>query len=303
MPVLIKGAILILGFLTFATVIVWSVRFKEVTELKKRIKAWWLMAGIFLFAVLLKNTNLTLVVFCVLSLLAMKEYLKISNIPGQHNPVIPWSFFIIIIQYYWIVIDWYGMFVIFIPIYAFLFISIRLILTKNPCGFLNSSAKIQWGLLAFGLGLSHTAYLAKLPSVNNTALDGRCLLLFLVIITELNDVSQYIWGKSMGKKKILPQISPKKTWEGFFGGVITSIAIGMIIRFLTPFSLIETIFISLTIAVSGFFGDLAMSALKRDKGIKDFSKAIPGHGGVLDRLDSICYSAPVFFHIVRYFYY
>ncbi len=301
------GAIFVLLFLIIASFAAWLLaKLKpkgDWQELQKRIKAWWVMAIIFLAAVSLNIKQIPLVLFCLVSLLAMREYLRIFDLPKQHQPIIFWTFFIIIIQYYWIFIDWYGMFTIFIPIYAFIFLSIRLIFTKDPKDFLNSIAKIQWGLLIFGLGLSHLGYLVNLGFIKGTAIDGRCLLLFLVILTETNDVAQYIWGRLFGRTKIAPHTSPKKTWEGFIGGVITVPLIGILMRFLTPFSLGVVIVISLGISVVGFFGDLVMSALKRDRGIKDFSTAIPGHGGILDRMDSICYTAPLFFHVVRYWYY
>jgi phosphatidate cytidylyltransferase len=132
--------------------------------------------------------------------------------------------------------------------------------------------------------------------------DGRTLVLFLVFVTEMSDVLQYVWGKLLGRHKILPTISPNKTWEGFLGGVLSAALLSLTIRFLTPFPVWETLAVSLLIGVVGFFGGAVMSAVKRDLGTKDFGTLIPGHGGVLDRVDSLCYAAPVFFHYVRYFY-
>ena len=307
LPEVVRGGVLVLVFLTLGTIISFALKFlnpnNDFSKLLQRMKAWWVMVVLFLGAVLLNNHNMPLILFCTVSILAMKEFLGIFNIPKHHRSVYFWIFFIIIIQYYWIVVDWYGMFTIFIPIFAFLFLQIRLMLTKNPKDFLDSLSRIQWGLLAFGLGLSHLGYLVRLGPVGSSAVDGRCLLLFLVILTETNDVSQYIWGKTLGKRKIIPDISPNKTWGGFLGGMVTTPLIGLGLRFLTPFSIAQTVAIALAISLIGFFGDLVMSTLKRDKGIKDFSATIPGHGGILDRMDSICFTAPLFFHLVRYFYY
>jgi phosphatidate cytidylyltransferase len=195
------------------------------------------------------------------------------------------------------------MFIIFIPVYVFLFIPVRLVLTEDTKGFLASTASIHWGLMAFVFGLSHLAFLSTMPMVAGLEVGGPTLLLFLVIVTEMNDVFQFIWGKSIGRRKIMPRVSPNKTAEGFWGGILTTTVGSLFLRFLTPFGVVETLFFSFLIAVMGFFGDVVMSAIKRDVGIKDFGHCIPGHGGALDRVDSLCYTAPLFFHLIRYFYY
>jgi phosphatidate cytidylyltransferase len=233
----------------------------------------------------------------------LKEYVTILDTRRADHRALFWSFLIIPIQYYWVGIQWYGMFIIFIPVYMFLFLPMRLVLAKETAGFLASTSKIHWGLMAFVFGLSHLAYLLVMPQVPGSHANGQSLLLFLVILTELNDVFQYLWGKTLGRRKILPTVSPKKTWEGFLGGVLTTLALSLLLRFLTPFDVKAALLIGLVIAVSGFCGDVVMSAVKRDAGVKDFGGLIPGHGGMLDRVDSLCYTAPLFFHIVRYFYY
>jgi phosphatidate cytidylyltransferase len=126
--------------------------------------------------------------------------------------------------------------------------------------------------------------------------------LFLVFVVEMSDVLQYIWGKTLGRHKIIPAVSPNKTWEGFIGGIASAMLLSLAIRFLTPFSIKETLLVSFLITVAGFCGGAVMSAVKRDFGVKDFGSMIPGHGGMLDRVDSLCYAAPIFFHYVRYFY-
>ena len=118
-----------------------------------------------------------------------------------------------------------------------------------------------------------------------------------------NDIMQFIWGKLLGRHKILPKVSPNKTWEGFLGGVISTTVIGYFLGFLTPLSAPNVILVSALLAIAGFSGDVVISAIKRDKGIKDMGNSIPGHGGVFDRIDSLSYTAPVFFHLVYYIAY
>ena len=178
----------------------------------------------------------------------------------------------------------------------------RLVLAKETAGFVASASQIQWGLMAFVFGLSHMAYLLTVPQLKDSQATGRMLVLFLVFVVEMSDVLQYIWGKTLGRHKIIPTVSPNKTWEGFIGGVASAILLSLAIRFLTPFSVAETLVVSLFITVAGFCGGAVMSAVKRDFGVKDFGSVIPGHGGMLDRVDSLCFAAPIFFHYVRYFH-
>ena len=126
------------------------------------------------------------------------------------------------------------------------------------------------------------------------------LLLFLAVVVQMSDVLQYVFGKTLGKHKVVPDVSPNKTWEGLIGGVVSASLIGMGLWWSTPFSPWAALVISLVITIMGFAGGLVMSAIKRDRGIKDFGNMIQGHGGIMDRIDSLCFSAPVFFHIIRY---
>jgi phosphatidate cytidylyltransferase len=132
--------------------------------------------------------------------------------------------------------------------------------------------------------------------------EGAKLLLFLVIVVQASDVLQYVYGKLFGRRKIAPAVSPNKTWEGFAGGIATATLLGTALWWATPFTPLEAAGMSLVTTLMGFAGGLVMSAIKRDAGVKDFGAAIAGHGGILDRIDSICFAAPVFFHLVRYFF-
>ena len=128
------------------------------------------------------------------------------------------------------------------------------------------------------------------------------MLFYFVLVVQASDVLQYIWGKLFGKHKIAPTVSPNKTWEGFLGGVATATLLGTALWWATPFTLWKAAGMSLAITLMGFVGGLVMSAIKRDRGVKDYGTLIEGHGGVMDRIDSLCFSAPVFFHLTRYFF-
>jgi len=269
-------------------------------ELVQRTKSWWIMLGIFTLAFVF-NRTISFFFLGFMSFLALKEFF--SMIPTRHadRSVLFWAYIAIPIQYYWASAGWFGMFIIFIPVYMFLFIPFRLLLSQQTSGFLKSVGTIQWGLMMTVFALSHMAYLLALPDITNVPMTGAGFLLYLVFLTQFNDVAQYTSGKLFGKHKITPVISPKKTWEGFLGGVIVTTFLAVVIHsWLTPFTVGTAIVSGLIISVAGFVGDVTISAVKRDLGIKDTGNIIPGHGGILDRVDSLTYSAPLFFHFVFY---
>lgn len=297
-------ALIVAGILVASTLIVWALKAafpaKDWKELQDRVNAWWIMAALFLGAVSVA-TWAALVFLGLLSFWALKEYVTLLKTRPADHKMLFLAFCAVPAQYYLVGIGWYGLFIIFVPVYVFLLLPFTLVLSADPKGFVASASQIQWGLMAFVFGLSHMAFLLKLD-LGGGAADGRSLLLFLVFATEMSDVLQYIWGKLLGRHKILPTISPNKTWEGFLGGIVSVAGLGALLRFLTPFSPVESILVAGGVAVAGFCGGGVMSAVKRDYGTKDFGAVIPGHGGVLDRVDSLCYAAPLFFHYVRYMY-
>ncbi|MCI5131642.1 MAG: phosphatidate cytidylyltransferase [Candidatus Electrothrix sp. EH2] len=296
----------VIGLLVCAT----SVRFilqkkhpaKDFTELRQRIRSWWIMIGLLFFA-LAGGRTLSIIFFGLLSFLALKEFLSIVPTRCADRRVIFWAYLSIPVQYYWVSIHWYGMFIIFIPVYIFLFLPVRMILTGETKGFIRSAGIIHWGTMLTVFSCSHIAYMLTFP-VKNPGAGNIGLVLFLLFMTECNDVAQYIWGKSLGRHKIIPKISPNKTWEGFVGGLATvTCCAGLAAPLLTPLSIAHGLLAGFIISVSGFMGDVVLSSVKRDLQIKDSSTLIPGHGGILDRMDSLFYTAPLFFHYTYYLYY
>jgi len=275
---------------------------KNHAELIERTKSWWIMIGIFTFA-LLTNRTVSYFFLGFISFLALKEYFSIIPTRRVDRSVLFWAYATIPIQFYLAGIAWYGMFIIFIPVYMFLFIPFRLVLSQQTEGFLKSVGTIQWGLMITVFALSHMAYLLSLPNSADMANTGAGLLLFLVFLTQFNDVAQYTTGKLFGRHKIVPAVSPNKTWEGFIGGLmVTTLLAAAIYPLLTPFTLWIAMAAGFIISAAGFVGDVTISAIKRDLMIKDTSSLIPGHGGILDRVDSLTFAAPLFFHLVYYLY-
>ncbi|WP_028870371.1 phosphatidate cytidylyltransferase [Psychromonas arctica] len=298
--------IFVVILLVTGSLIRWRLQVKnpqtDYLELKQRIQSWWWMIGI-LFGILLAPTTISIIFFALLSFLALKEFFSIMPTRQADRRILLWAYLAIPLQYYWVASNWYGMFLIFIPIYVFLFLPMRAVFIGETKGFIRSLGTIHWAVMLSVLCVSHIAYLLQLP-VKNEQAGALGLVLFLIFITQFNDVCQYIWGKTLGKHKIIPKVSPKKTWEGFIGGVITVTLIsGFVAPYLTPLTMVQGFVAGTLIAISGFVGDVVISSVKRDLAIKDSGTLIPGHGGLLDRIDSLIYTAPLFFHFLYYLHY
>jgi len=277
---------------------------KDYSELILRTKSWWVMISL-LAGSMFAGQNATIIFFGFISFLGLKEYFSMIPTRREDRRVLFWCYLAIVVQYVWVAQSWYGMFIIFIPVYMFLLIPIRMLLLGKTDGFLKSASTIQWGLMITVFGLSHAALLVTVDHTTEGDISGGFgLLLFLILLTQFNDVAQYVWGKSLGKHAIVPSVSPNKTYEGFIGGALTTVILSLLIApYLTPFSWYMALLAGLIISIGGFIGDVNISALKRDMGVKDSSSFIPGHGGVLDRVDSLSFTAPLFFHFTYYFYY
>lgn len=293
--------LIILGLLAFATALVWMFWYSN-TELKARIFSWWIIIGAFIAGTMLNHT-VAIVFFALISYLALKEYFTLIPTRRTDRRIIFYAYLSIIFQYWFAGIGWYGMFIIWIPVYLFLLLPFRQVLIGETQGFLENTSRVQWGLMMFVFGLSHLAYMISLPAIAGHDVGGKELVLYLVLLTELNDVLQYLWGKAIGRHKIIPKVSPNKTIEGFVGAFITLTALAVVFSFLTPFTTLQAMMAGMLISGAGFVGDVVISMVKRDIGVKDSGNLLPGHGGILDRVDSLTYTAPLFFHFTYYLYY
>ena len=274
---------------------------KVVANLNARINAWWVMVAVFGAALLLGPIGTT-VLFALMSFLALREFITLTPSKRGDHRALFWAFFIILpIQYVFVARQWYGMFSIFIPVYAFLFIPIRNAIAGDTERFLERTAKIQWALMVC---VYFVSYAPALLTLHIPAYEGQNakLLFFFAAIVQLSDVLQYVFGKLLGKRPVARNVSPNKTLEGFVGGILAASAVGAALWWATPFSPLAAFGMALAITLMGFFGGLTMSAIKRDRGVKDYGELLPGHGGMMDRIDSLCFAAPVFFHLTRYFY-
>jgi phosphatidate cytidylyltransferase len=272
-----------------------------VDNLKARIRAWWVMVGVVGVA-LLSGPLGSVLLFGVVSFLALREFITLTPTRRGDHRTLFWAFFVFVpAQYYLVAIQWYGLFVIFIPVYAFLFVPLRSVLAGDTQDFLARTATIQWGLMLAVYCVSHAPALQMLQ-IPGYGGRGPLLLLYLILVVQLSDVLQYVFGKTLGHRRIAPRVSPSKTWEGTVGGIAGATLVGAGLWWLTPFSPLAAAAIATAVCLAGFAGGLCMSAIKRDRGVKDFGSLIEVHGGIMDRIDSLCFAAPLFFHLVRFYY-
>jgi len=295
----------IVGLLTLSSVITFFLKrraggaSKVVTNLDSRVKAWWVMVAIF-GAALAVGWLGSVILFGLISFFALREFITLTPTRAGDHRTLFWAFFVVTpLQYYLVAMEWYGLFTILIPVYAFILVPTRSALAGDSEHFLERTAKIQWALMICVYCVSHVPALLTLRIPGYEGQNAK-LLFFFVLVVQLSDVLQYVWGKLMGRQAIVPTISPNKTVEGFWGGVLSATAIGTALWWATPFTWWQAGLFSFLLTLMGFFGGLVMSAIKRDRGVKDYGTMIEGHGGVMDRIDSLCFAAPVFFHLVRY---
>jgi phosphatidate cytidylyltransferase len=272
-----------------------------IENLNDRIQAWWVMVVLMGLALIGGKTGVTLL-FAFCSFAALREFATLTDTRRADHWALAAAFFLVLpVQYYLIWISWYGLYSIFIPVYAFLLLPIIAVLRGDTDKFLVRVAEVQWALMICVFCVSHVP---ALLSLEIPGYEGRNVLLiaFLVIVVQMSDVLQYVWGKLLGRTKIAPKLSPSKTVEGFVGGALSATAVGAGLAWMTPFTPWQAALLSFIIVLMGFFGGLVMSAIKRDRGVKDWGNLIAGHGGFIDRLDSVVFSAPIFFHVVRFFW-
>lgn len=270
-------------------------------NLNARVRAWWVMVAVFGGAVW-TGPVATNVLFALISFLALREFITLTPTRRGDHRALFWVFFVITpLNYIILGTGWYAFWIIFIPVYAFLFLAMRAALAGDCERFLERTAKVQWGLMICVYCVSHAPALLQLD-IRGYAGQNAKLLFWFVLVVQLSDVLQYVWGKTLGRHPVAPTVSPSKTAEGLIGGMLSASAIGALLWRVTPFRPMEAAAMAFTITAMGFAGGLVASAIKRDRGVKDYGSLIEGHGGVMDRIDSLCFSAPIFFHLVRYYH-
>ena len=269
-----------------------------IATFNRRVRAWWVICA--LLAIAFFNAELSVALFGLMSFWALREFITLTPTRlGDHRALFWVFFFFTPLQYVLVAFDKYELYSILIPVYAFLFIPARIALAGDFKRFLERVAKIQSGLLicVYCLSFAPALLYLYLPGADPSA-NAR-LLFFFVTMALLAEAFQFVWSHLYGRHVIAPSINAARTWEGLVGGSASTALAGMVLYWATPYDLWQAAFMSMVIAVMGFAGAMTMSAIKRDRGVRDYGTLVEGHGGVLDRIDAICFAAPVFYHVSR----
>lgn len=268
---------------------------------RMRVRAWWVLCTV-LAAAFLMGLTATVILFWLIAFWALREFITLTPTRPSDHRTLFWVFFLCTpLQFFLVAMNWYGLYSILIPVYAFLLIPANIALSGDSKRFLERSAKIQAGLLICVYCLSYAPALLTLDLGGKDSGAQVRLLFYFIVMVQLSDVLQYAWAQLPSKHVIVPTINPTKTWEGLLGGAATMALLGAALWWATPFPYWMAAGMGLVIALMGTAGSLTMSAIKRDRGVKDYGTLVVGHGGVLDRIDSLCFAAPVFFHFTRFF--
>jgi len=270
----------------------------DLREVTLRIRSWWAMVMVFTVALLL-HPVVSVGFFALVSALAVYEYLRMEDAESRTAGLVAYP----AIGAQYLLLATGGLeFVMLVPLLTTLAVPATLALRGRTEGFAAATGTVLLGVFLTVFAVGHAAYLLVLPEAANAPAGAAGLLVFLVVLTQANDVAQFLWGKAIGRRPIAPLVSPNKTIGGLVGGVATtSLLSAALAPFLTTFAAPMGFAIGMGIGIAGFVGDLTMSAAKRDVGVKDTGSLLPGHGGVLDRIDSLIFTAPLFFHLYRLF--
>jgi phosphatidate cytidylyltransferase len=237
-----------------------------VDNLNARVRAWWAMVAIFAVAFVL-GRNATIAMFALISFFALREFLTLTPTKIGDHRALSIAFFVLIpVQYLLIATNWYGLFSIFIPVYGFLFLPSISVLAHDTEHFLERSAKIQWGLMITVYCISHVPALLLLEIPGYTG-QTPLLMFNLILVVQMSDVLQYVFGKLFGRTKIAPVVSPSRTVEGFVGGAASATLIGAAMWWITPFTPLQSAGMALAIVLMGFLGGLVLSASSEASGL------------------------------------
>lgn len=291
-----------------------------VRRFNHKLQVWWMMASIFAIGYLLGRIGVV-VLFGLISFWALREFITMTPTRRGDHRTLFWVFFIFTpLQYILIAlgssppqslggakgIDYYDFYSIMIPVYASLFIPARAAIAGDYKRFLERSAKIQSGLLICVYSLSYAPAVLDLQLVqtDGTKWPGSTVsvLIFLVLISQLASVFERAWGRLAGRHVIAEKINASRTWEGFLGSMVTTGLVAAALYWATPFHWWEAGALGAVVTVMACAGTMTMSAIKRDRGVTDTGTLVQGHAGVLDQIDNICFAAPVFYHVTRFFW-
>ena len=268
-----------------------------------RIRFLWGIAAIIVLSAVY-TPKILLVYIAFISFLALKEFFSITPTRRADRRVLFWAYLSIPVQFFFIWNNWYQAFIIFVPVHIFLILPMIMVIVGDTNGFLKAWSTLGWGILSTVFTLGYLAYLLFLPNEANLTGEGISLFLFLFLLAQVSHAAQFYFGRRFNHPKLSLTVSTTRNWASLLGSLIVVAPIAWLTApWLTPFSTLHAIMFGLLIATGGFVGYIILSAIKLDLQLKDRGSMTPGRGGVLNRIDTVIYTAPLFFYIVNQLYY
>ena len=297
---------IVLAILTFFTILfyVWKLfrRFSLLDEMITRTHSWWIIFFLYILFFCI-DPRIGQIGMALLGLGTLREFFEKFKLEQISKQVRWLSYLFVLLQYF---VASQGLVlptIVLIPTVFFVVITVWTLLFEPKHLVMSVPSVTLWALILTNYGMSHLALLLAMPGIPHFLGSLSGVFLYYLFLTQFNDVLQFIWGNLFGKHPIAPELSPKKTWEGFLGGTLTTTVLAYCLREITPFGPGQSVIVGASLGLTGYLGDLNISAIKRSLNIKNMGSVIPGHGGLLDRLDSITLSSLVYFYLIDFWFY
>lgn len=316
-PNVVWTLFILLAALTGSTIIRLALLGRSNAEKRRQrirsLAAWWVLSALLAGAVLFGAAGAA-VLLGIASLLGFREFLSLLKLENRNRAMESLAYWAIAVHYVIVALGRLDAFWIWLPVGSMLLITAATSLRGRTEAYIQAASAVSWSVLLFAFFPSHAAMLFALPEQSNLVAGNAGWFLYLILLTELNDIFQALWGRKLGRHKIAPIVSPNKTVEGFALGVLSTAVLSIVLApLLTPWvmdspanwtGIVKWLYpalVGLMIGVAGFLGDINESAIKRDAGASTTGELVAGQGGILDRIDSLTFTAPLFFYYVYWF--
>lgn len=280
----------------------WTKPTEGLYKISSRIRFLWVMTIVFLLAALY-SYKILLVYVAFIAFLGLKEFLSITPTRRTDRRVLLWAYLSIPIQFFLIWQGWFEAFFLYVPAHVFLILPMVMVIIGDTDGFLRAWSTLGWGIITTVYSLGFLACVLVLPALENRATEGIGLALFLVGLAQNNHAAHYLFGRQFHDSRLAFKVSQTRNWASLAGGILVTTLLAVLLApLITPFSRLDALWIGPLISIGGFIGYIILSAIKSDLGLRDRGSMTPGSGGVLNRIDTFVYAAPLYFYIVQQYY-
>lgn len=260
-----------------------------------RVDSWWIMVVLFTLALLI-GPSAVVVLFAFASFAALREFYTFTDKSRADHLSLALAFYVVLpVQFLVVWLDRSAWFSLFVPVAVFLALPIVTALRGDVSRFLARVSETQWGLMICVFSLSHIPALIWLDPGGGR---GMLLVVFLVVVVQSADLAEVFLGRRFARRPLVEGLS-HRTVEGAVVALVAAALLGLALSALTPFGAVPAMALAVLASLAGQGGYLVLKAIRRDRGLRDWSHLIPGQGGFLNQLDSVIFAAPVFYYAAR----